>query len=220
MANADKRNEQADAICVEKSGHEDEIAVSASPDKVKDADLPATTMTKISSSTITTSTPRSNSITNAVTPGTTASSVRGMNNNMNNNSTCNDKMPSSTSDSFIILDTRSSSSENAVATSMTIPPESCGSTKEVMGSSSSAQPTHFTFEESKLPTSAQHMSQHRDHLKNENISINMVNNSHVPIVAAMVPTSNHSCSPTITTSRRGGRSSPLTTSICSSPPPP
>ncbi len=58
------------------------------------------TMTKISSSTITTSTPRSNSIINAVTPGTTAYSARGMNNSMNNNSTCNDKMPSSTSDSL------------------------------------------------------------------------------------------------------------------------
>jgi hypothetical protein len=68
-------------FCVRRPGQHPASPVRASSSedrliKVKDADLPVMTMVKISSSTITMSTPRCNSITNVVIPGTAAYSAR------------------------------------------------------------------------------------------------------------------------------------------------
>lgn len=226
MANADQRDEQSDVACMERSEDVDHVVPSASPGKVKDADLPVMTSTKLALPTITTSTPRSSSITNAVTPGTTASSTRVMTNNNNNNSNSSSNVPiasKSDNNSFMIIDARSSSSENVVtASSMTsIPTDSCDR-HVIMKGASASQPNHFTFEESKLPTDSQNRKHYREYARagEQNHSISTTTNSHLPLVTSTVPTSNRSRSPTITTSRRGGRSSPLTSSIRSSPPPP
>lgn len=230
MANADQRDEQSDVACMERAEDVDQVVPSTSPGKVNDTDMPVMTSTKLALPTITTSTPRSSSITNAVTPGTTASSTRVMTNSnnktssTNSNSISNDPMASkSANDSFMIIDARSSSSENVVtASSMTsIPADSCDRHVVLKGTSSS-QPNHFTFEEAKLPTDSQNRKHYREFAQasEQNHSIRNTPNSHLPLVTSTVPTSNRSRSPTITTSRRGGRSSPVTSSIRSSPPPP
>jgi hypothetical protein len=136
-------------------------------------------------------------------------------------SSSNDALASkSANDSFIMIDARSSSSENVAMASMTtIPVDS--SERHVAGKGSAIpQPKHFTFEESKLLTDAQNLKHHREFAQGEPNSTHTTTNNHLPLVTSAVPTGNRSRSPTITTSRRGGRSSPLTSSIRSSPPPP
>jgi len=203
---AESSNEhKADVACVGESGADDGNLIE------KVAVKPLTTDC---TPTITTSTPKSSGTANAVTPGTTASSARGLN---NSNRGANISAPS-TSDSFVISESISSNSYENAATqdaSNKTNSDNNGITTGNPAGSARSSPSHFTFDEvnSKPATNT---FQQESQQPNTNANKDFVNNG--PIVVMPTPTT-RSRSPTITTSRRGGRSSPVTTLVRASPPP-
>lgn len=201
---------KTDVTCVGESGADDSSALPGNfIEKVTVKPL-----TTDCTPTTTTSTPKSSGTTNAVTPGTAASSSRGLN---NSNRGANISAPS-TSDSFVISESISSNSyENAATQDVSNKTDSDnnGITTGNPAGSARSSPSHFTFDvvNSKPATNT---LQQESQQPNTNANTDFMNN--VPIVVMPTPTS-RSRSPTITTSRRGGRSSPVTSLVRASPPP-